>query len=409
MRKVLYLWGLLFCCLPGFGQHSDCDFALEIKTNGPHHLKTKGAGKLKEIFSPNTKDLHWFEKEHNIVWVKFQMPETKILTFSITPANGKDDVDFLLFQYREDGFCDGLPLKKEKPLRSNLARSEGPTGLSRDGTSAFTPSGPGNPMALVLEVKKDEVFYLAIDNVTGANEVVLYIDLKTPTEIITTDAAPLALPEPKEIKTPFLVRVYDAKTGKPVNGNFDIPGYQIGEPFKISDTTQFTLELSSSQMITLNVNAPGYIFYSHAMMAPQIPFDAKRMPDTVKFDVNLKPIVPGEVFKIPNIKFVGDETAFLPVSRPGLLALYRFMNRNPGAQIEIVGHVNAPDMKNIRQLKKLSQERAEAVKKYLVEKGIESNRISCTGAGNSQMKYRKPMTEMQNEENRRVEIIIKKI
>jgi OmpA-OmpF porin, OOP family len=74
-----------------------------------------------------------------------------------------------------------------------------------------------------------------------------------------------------------------------------------------------------------------------------------------------------------------------------------------------VGHVNAPDMKNIRQLKKLSQERAEAVKKYLVEKGIESNRISCTGAGNSQMKYRKPMTEMQNEENRRVEIIIKKI
>jgi outer membrane protein OmpA-like peptidoglycan-associated protein len=77
-------------------------------------------------------------------------------------------------------------------------------------------------------------------------------------------------------------------------------------------------------------------------------------------------------------------------------------------QVIIEGHTDGSD-ENMMLNVKLSQERANEVKKYLVEKGqIESNRIQTKGWGQS-----KPIasnaTEETRKKNRRVEFTILKL
>ena len=62
-------------------------------------------------------------------------------------------------------------------------------------------------------------------------------------------------------------------------------------------------------------------------------------------------------------------------------AIVAVLKTEPNARIEISGHTdkNGKEEKNIR----LSQRRAEAVKSYLLDKGIKSNRIEAVGHGSS--------------------------
>jgi outer membrane protein OmpA-like peptidoglycan-associated protein len=395
------------------GAQCDCIDAITIKNSKPLTITSTGTGKLQEITDPDKVSMYFFEKEHNTGWFKFQIAGDGELTLSVSPSNNSDDLDFILFRYDVDGFCDRIRLKKQLPVRSNLARSgqggNAETGLKKDVSQEFAHSGPGDAWSKSLPVKKYEVFYLVVDNVNGPNEYVVQVDLNEKKLKTNPEASPEVPENFEEIKTPFRMTVVDDETGKPVKGAFDIAGYQIGEPYRINDSSECTINLSSSQNITLNCNAPGYFFFTKAMMAPPIPYDAVKRPDTVKFEIRLKKAKPGQTLRLENIKFVGDDIGFLPSSRASLLSLHKFMEENPTAKIEIGGHVNAPDMRNLPKLKKLSKDRAKAVYDYLVEKGIEPSRIDYKGWGNSKMIYKKPLNEKQNEENRRVEVVVKSI
>ena len=77
------------------------------------------------------------------------------------------------------------------------------------------------------------------------------------------------------------------------------------------------------------------------------------------------------------------------------------MNDHPTMEILIIGHTDNVGSKEA--LKKLSESRANAVKDYLVENGIDGSRLSAAGYGES-----KPIdtnaTSEGRRNNRRVEI-----
>jgi outer membrane protein OmpA-like peptidoglycan-associated protein len=398
----------------GAQNNCDCINAQVIHRGSSPAYGSSGTGKLLEISDPSNTSLYYFEKEHNTSWFRFEIQDDVELTFDVIPNNPADDVDFILFRYDEDGFCDRIRSKKMLPVRTNLARSGGVnaglTGLKPDATEEFVHSGPGNTYSKSVTAKKHEVYYLVVDNVSGPGTYSINLNDGTKDKPKSTiDAAPITADGYVEIKTPFELRIVDDATGAPLKGNVDVAGYQIGEPFHADDTEDCLLELSSSQTITINCTAPGYVFFTKNMIAPSVPFDAKKAPDKVEFEIRLKKIKLGENVTLPNIKFKGDEVEFLPSSRPSLLSLYKFMLDNPSAKIEIGGHVNAPEMRNSGKIKKLSKDRAKAVYDYLILKGIDASRIAYKGYGNSKMIYQKPVNEKQNEENRRVEIRITSI
>jgi outer membrane protein OmpA-like peptidoglycan-associated protein len=93
----------------------------------------------------------------------------------------------------------------------------------------------------------------------------------------------------------------------------------------------------------------------------------------------------------------------LPQSNVELDKLTKLMFVNPTLRIEVGGHTDnaGSDADNL----KLSDQRANAVRDFLVKKGIEAARITAKGYGETQ-----PMATNDTEEgralNRRTEVVV---
>jgi len=81
--------------------------------------------------------------------------------------------------------------------------------------------------------------------------------------------------------------------------------------------------------------------------------------------------------------------------------LARFLGENPGAQVRLSGH--ACDWATHPYNMKLGQQRADAVKSYLVEHGVEPSRIETVSHGEEQPAV---PNNGERELNRRVEITV---
>ena len=115
----------------------------------------------------------------------------------------------------------------------------------------------------------------------------------------------------------------------------------------------------------------------------------------------------GDKIRLENILFYGGESRFRPISYKDLNRLYVVLQENLNLKIEIQGHVNSPGRRNSKKNQDLSEARAKAVSNYLVKKGIDVNRITSVGYGNTQMIYPNTKKESEMQFNRRVEILVK--
>ena len=79
------------------------------------------------------------------------------------------------------------------------------------------------------------------------------------------------------------------------------------------------------------------------------------------------------------------------------------MRANPGVKIVITGHTDEVGTQESNQ--KLSLERAQTVKNWLVERGIASNRMRTVGRGQNEPSASNG-TEEGRAENRRIEFFV---
>ncbi|MBK8954587.1 MAG: OmpA family protein [Saprospiraceae bacterium] len=87
----------------------------------------------------------------------------------------------------------------------------------------------------------------------------------------------------------------------------------------------------------------------------------------------------GQVFKIEKLYFETDSATIKQESFEVLDELLEYLHKNKKVKIEIGGHTN--NRCSEKFCERLSLERAEAVKEYLVENGIDPIRIMCKGYG----------------------------
>jgi len=91
----------------------------------------------------------------------------------------------------------------------------------------------------------------------------------------------------------------------------------------------------------------------------------------------------------------------LEKSFPALDQLATGLGESPTLKIRIEGHTD--NVGKAKDLMELSWQRAEAVKSYLIDNGIDENRISTVGFG-SQRPVSDNFTELNRSKNRRVEV-----
>jgi outer membrane protein OmpA-like peptidoglycan-associated protein len=125
----------------------------------------------------------------------------------------------------------------------------------------------------------------------------------------------------------------------------------------------------------------------------------------VQKDLYLIKIEVGETLQLNNVFFEQGKPVLKSESYPELDRLFTILNDNPKIHIELAGHTD--NVGPAAALLKLSQDRVEAVKKYLEGKGIATGRITGKGYGASQPKEKND-TEEHKRANRRVEFKILK-
>ena len=191
-------------------------------------------------------------------------------------------------------------------------------------------------------------------------------------------------------------KISDFSTTEAVFARTKILGEEGFEQEHFNDTT-FSFTLLSKRNYTLQIEAEGYFSKQIELLI--------KTDEAKEFirNVEIERIVTGARIELKNVLFIRGEAQFLESSYDELNLVAEMMANNPTMIIELAGHTDG--IGNVHLNKRLSQERVDAVINYLVEKGIDSARLSGTGYGGT-VPIASNATESTRKLNRRVEFIV---
>ena len=182
------------------------------------------------------------------------------------------------------------------------------------------------------------------------------------------------------------VQLYDLKTGNLATGAYSDP-----------KTSEFLVCLPSGEY-ALSASADGYLFFSKNYNVA-----TSTVNEPVTLEVPLSPLTAGSTIALRNIFFNTASYDLLPASNAELDKLVKLLQSNPTVRIELGGHTDnvGADAANLT----LSDQRAKAVREFVIAKGIEADRITAAGYGET-----KPIATNDTEEgraqNRRTEVTV---
>lgn len=239
-------------------------------------------------------------------------------------------------------------------------------------------------------------------------------------DIFRLKLPPFMLPDPVVLVKGKLI---DQKTGLPIGSKIIFETLPDGKEAGIAQSDPQTGEyeiqlpvgkqygiraeakdhLSTNQNLDLRKIAYGPVKQDLAL----VPTGAKDTDKPVVVEpIEVAPIADNATIPLNNIFFDFDNASLRSESFPELNRIVALMAERKNMTVEISGHTDnlGPDAYNM----KLSERRAKSVSKYLVEKGVDTNRITTTWFGET-----KPVdttnTKTGNRKNRRVEFKILKM
>jgi outer membrane protein OmpA-like peptidoglycan-associated protein len=176
-------------------------------------------------------------------------------------------------------------------------------------------------------------------------------------------------------------KVFDIETGKPLTAKFELIDIKsanvVMEAFSGKDGS-FLVCIPTNKDYALNVSKEGFLFFSEHFSLSGI----HEAVNPYHRDVPLSPIITGQKSVLRNVFFEYNSFRLRDKSRVELNKLVEFLSLNSGVIMEIGGHTDNIGDKayNIT----LSENRAKAVYKYLIEHQIDKKRLSFKGYGMSQ-------------------------
>lgn len=195
--------------------------------------------------------------------------------------------------------------------------------------------------------------------------------------------------------------VLDAQ-GQPLQDSKVRFSNQNGKALEVLNTQSAFFETTlvhhsdSSKRYELEVTYPGYFAYNSTLFFNGISAGNQTIVDTVRLKKSAT-----NMGYVLNVYFALNEAE--PLSFEGIQNLLAMMTNSPAMKVEIGGHTDSYGTDEYNAY--LSKLRAERVKSYLVKGGIDENRITAVGYGES--KPIAPNTSRESRKlNRRTEFII---
>ena len=345
---------------------NDCIFAIDLQPDivfGPT-VAPKGAGRIQDVMrdknNPNV-----FEYEHNSTWYKFTVPYNCNLEILITPTNPKDDYDFLVFKYTDSYFSNRIIEGKVKPVASclNAVDTTGKKttmGMRMDASKFFIPKSSTDNFVKSIPVRKGEVYYIALDNITGKAGHSIKVG-------ITVESFDVMVsfydPDSKKNVDVDLLILEKNTDNRPIVKS---PSFR---PSKVKFVPGFTY--------TLYAKKDGYFSVYKE-------FNSNIFKEDTILRIHLQKAVKGTRFAINDIYF-DDDAQLLPESESALSGYVSIFKNHPGISFQIKGYVPSYGI-DVERDQQLSLARAQAVKAYFVRNGIDADRISVAGMTQNEIK-----------------------
>jgi len=207
-----------------------------------------------------------------------------------------------------------------------------------------------------------------------------------------------AEPVPKPVPAPATLAVTgivsDAKTRRPVTATIN---YQLSASKKSVDSVQsfastgvYRLTLLRGQIYTYIASARGYQSANGVVDVSKVTGS-----QTITRNIELTPLAVGDKITLKNVYFEMSKSDLLSASYAELDKLVAMMHDNPNMTIRLEGHTDiiGDHAKNLQ----LSQDRVLACERYLVQKGIDTDRIQTIGYGDT-----RPITTKGTDEDRKI-------
>lgn len=355
---------------------------------------------------PDTGDhypvLKYLADDQFTYWYTIKANASDTLNFTVFPTHKNDQFQTVMYQYNDTSFC--RDLVHGRVAEKSLIQSEVENAPFAEDSQVFTYQArveKGQHYYLsVLSLDEDYCGHLLELNFRGTG-IRLHAMNKPCFNLTALEFEP-SVEEPlkteKDIALDVLVEKDPVLRDKSENND------HVSEMEDKEEDQEAEEELSASQRREASLLPPG---------------DENRQVESSRMiDMELNE---GDKLDLENVFFYNNTYAFREDSENELKELLQLMEKYPDLKIEIGGHT-AGNTKNIRpnpmlknrgeawnfkgSSKKLSKKRAEAVKTYLVDRGISARRIKTEGFGDSEKIIENPKTPDDHRRNMRVEIVI---
>lgn len=374
MRTFLFL---LFTPLLSFSQQRDfssCENALSILPSGKYTVAFLGK---KGLIPSDGVFQHAKNPGKNQIWMDFTTSQKGSLNISFLHQN--QSIQLLVLKEKDMDLCSAL---KEQGLQVILERNVDSLVI----------------LETELKVNENEHYFIVLLGAEKSKQTISCQFSFLLDEEVKNKSWPLNLVYNESIPV-YRLLIRDKVSLSPVEARIVLQGSnEINGIYRASDLDMNLLKKVKGGL--LRVDAEGYL--SADFENTTIPLSAN-FRDTIW----MNPIKEGMLAELDDVYFAAGLATVLEESYPKLKRLRDFLILNPNVLIEVHGHVNEDNDKDVVSMK-LSRKRAQKVVDYLIEGGISSERLTAIGFGNTIPIYKTPQTEEEKEANRRVEILIRK-
>jgi OOP family OmpA-OmpF porin len=200
-------------------------------------------------------------------------------------------------------------------------------------------------------------------------------------------------------------RIINAATKAPVFAKIVYESLPYGNITGVLHNTEYSFLMFEKAHYSITVEADGFTPAKYMLD----PAEANNMKLIKDIELVVGPVaekkkpVPGSVIPLNNLIFEITKSKIEPESYTQLNNVVDMMNEYPKMIIQLEGHTDF--LGNEKKNLKLSQDRVDAVKEYLVKKGIAKSRVKTAAYGGTRPLSRENTPEAHRL-NRRVELRI---
>jgi OmpA-OmpF porin, OOP family len=198
-------------------------------------------------------------------------------------------------------------------------------------------------------------------------------------------------------------KIINAATKEPVRARITYQSLPYGSKVGTLNNSMYSFPMFDNEKYAIIVEADGFVPAKYMLDPAEANDEGKVIKDIELSAGSSNEHTAGQVIRLNNLIFQLGRSRISPDSYHELDLVVNMMKEHTKMVIQLEGHTDY--LGNPRDNMKLSQERVDAVKNYLVSKGISKNRIKTKAFGGTNPLSRDNTPEAHRL-NRRVELRI---